>query len=815
MLAMRYVAWLGRHARAVLIAAGLATAGAAYLAAFHLPLESDFSHLLPDDAPAVRDAERLAARLPIADTMLMLIVAPDEPTREAVARRAAARLRALDPELIARIEDDDAELRSFIAQHRHLFTPLADLEAARAALADQIRDARLRANPMFVDLSDDDDAPAAFAELHAKQQAAEARLARSAHVSADGLTHVIVIRTAFRGTDVERDLKLMRELDALSVELSSEHPLVGIGYAGGPVVTVAEHRALTRGMVLSSLVTIILVAFVLIVHLRSVRLLVLLTANLAVGTIVAFGLAAITVGQLNAATAFLGAIIAGNGVNYGILLVARFLDERRRRAPEAALAAAIAGTLRPTLVASLGAAVAYGSLAATQFRGFADFAVIGGAGMLACWLASFTLLPVLVLVFAPSPRRSVSPVFGGVVARVFGFRRPVIACAVAGAVTLAAGAITWRFLADDPYEYDLTALRSRAPDAARARQWLKLSDETFGQGLAGIAGQTFIAVDRADQVPQVVDALDRLRASTSAAGRPSIIGPMRSLLDVVPEGQDAKLAVLAELRQQLDELAPLLDDRERAELLAWRPPDELAAIDAAALPAGLAERLTERDGRIGLVIAVRPGEAFDERDGRDLIAFAEAVRRIELASGEAVSTAGPAVLFADVLLQIQRDGPIITAIAVLGLVAVVLLVVGPSRRSLAVLLATGAGSIVMVAVCALAGLKINFLDFVALPITLGLGIDYAINLAEHRTTDADTALRTTGGSVLVCSLTTVIGYGSLLVSDNLSIRGFGLASLIGEVTCVIAALVLVPAIVNATLPATASARLRVEELTSL
>ena len=57
------------------------------------------------------------------------------------------------------------------------------------------------------------------------------------------------------------------------------------------------------------------------------------------------------------------------------------------------------------------------------------------------------------------------------------------------------------------------------------------------------------------------------------------------------------------------------------------------------------------------------------------------------------------------------------------------------------------------------------------------------------------ALRSTGGTVLVCSLTTVIGYLSLMVSDNLSIRGFGLASLIGEVTCMIAAFVIVPALI--------------------
>ena len=71
----------------------------------------------------------------------------------------------------------------------------------------------------------------------------------------------------------------------------------------------------------------------------------------------------------------------------------------------------------------------------------------------------------------------------------------------------------------------------------------------------------------------------------------------------------------------------------------------------------------------------------------------------------------------------------------------------------------------------------NFLDFVALPITLGLGIDYAINVAHRHDReeipDPIATLRTSGSAVFVCSLTTIIGYGSLLVSDNLAIRGFG------------------------------------------
>jgi hypothetical protein len=170
-----------------------------------------------------------------------------------------------------------------------------------------------------------------------------------------------------------------------------------------------------------------------------------------------------------------------------------------------------------------------------------------------------------------------------------------------------------------------------------------------------------------------------------------------------------------------------------------------------------------------------------------------------------VTTSGASVIFADIVESIERDGPLVTLIASAGLIIMVVLLVGRNRRAVAVLAGTAAGSLLMVATCALLNLRVNFLDFVALPITLGLGIDYAINIAD-RATHADplVALRSTGGTVLVCSLTTVIGYMSLLVSDNLAIRGFGLASLIGELTCVVAAFVVVPAVIA--LPKLAPAR---------
>jgi uncharacterized protein len=797
MRARRYVSWLSRRSKAILAASALLVATSLYLAAFHLPLDSDFSALLPAKAPAVRAAAQLASRMPARDRMLLIVQAPDPATRAAAAQLASDGLAAIPRTLVEHVEPGDREAHEFIRANQHLYLPLADLEHLRGVLAGELEAARLRANPLYIDLGDGDSADEAAGrdldELRARHRAAATQPGRDVLISDDGRMQVFVIHTAFRATDVARDKQLMRQLEALAAQIGAIQPAATIGFAGGPAVTVAEHRALSRGVLLSSLITALLVSLVLWLHLRSLRLLALIAVNIVAGTAVSFGVATLTVGHLNAATAFLGAIIAGNGVNYGILLVARWREERRKADAEDAMATAIRGTLMPTLVASLGAAIAYGALGATTFRGFADFALIGGIGMLVCWIASFVLLPVLVLRWLRAPLRSGPDLFGRLVVRVFAFRRPALVCALAVAVTAGACVISWRYLADDPYEYDLTQLRSQARDARTAREWLALADETFGRGLAGIASQTFVAVNDPAAVDRVVADLQAI------AAREPVVGSVRSIRDLVPADQDAKLAVLADIRAQLDAIVEVIDDPgARDELLAVRPPETLAAIDLTSLPATFRAKLAERDGRIGLVIEVKPGRELDERDGRDLIRFAAALRQLDRDAGQEddVIVTGAALLFADVLLQIQKDGPRVTAIAGLGLVVMVLLVVGRTRRALAVLVATGSGSILMVAVCALAGIKINFLDFVALPITLGLGIDYAINIAD-RATHADplVALRSTGGTVLVCSLTTVIGYLSLFASDNLSIRGFGLASLIGELTCMVAAFVIVPALI--------------------
>jgi len=217
------------------------------------------------------------------------------------------------------------------------------------------------------------------------------------------------------------------------------------------------------------------------------------------------------------------------------------------------------------------------------------------------------------------------------------------------------------------------------------------------------------------------------------------------------------------------------------------------------IPEPLARRYVERNGARGFLLYANQASRFDGWNGRDMIAFVDAVRALDLPPGTALG--GGAFVFADVLRAVVRAGPRATAAASLGVLAFVLVVLGWGRHAAVTFACVATGTTLMIAGAALSGLKVNFLDFVALPITLGISVDYSVNVvARERLGGAATvrsALATTGGAVVLCSWTTTVGYASLLLSSNAGIRSFGLTAILGELTCLLAALILAPALLTA------------------
>ncbi|HDM25684.1 MAG TPA: hypothetical protein ENG24_03715, partial [Thermoplasmatales archaeon] len=86
---------------------------------------------------------------------------------------------------------------------------------------------------------------------------------------------------------------------------------------------------------------------------------------------------------------------------------------------------------------------------------------------------------------------------------------------------------------------------------------------------------------------------------------------------------------------------------------------------------------------------------------------------------------------------------------------------------------------------------------------LGLGVDYSIHLmnryaeekVESLVTRVEKTLRSTGKAVLLSTVTTMIGFGSLMISSMSPIIAFGFACVIGILFCFISSCILVPVLV--------------------
>jgi predicted RND superfamily exporter protein len=149
--------------------------------------------------------------------------------------------------------------------------------------------------------------------------------------------------------------------------------------------------------------------------------------------------------------------------------------------------------------------------------------------------------------------------------------------------------------------------------------------------------------------------------------------------------------------------------------------------------------------------------------------------------------------------SLERDGPLATAVAFGAVCVVVLLATSSKRGAFAVILSLVLGVVWMLGAAALQKERLNFLNFIALPITFGIGTEYPFNIYDRSRLlggDVTRAVKLHLVAVALCSYTTVIGYGSLLFSDNQALRSFGRLAIGGEITCLLVAVLFLPSLLH-------------------
>jgi hypothetical protein len=125
---------------------------------------------------------------------------------------------------------------------------------------------------------------------------------------------------------------------------------------------------------------------------------------------------------------------------------------------------------------------------------------------------------------------------------------------------------------------------------------------------------------------------------------------------------------------------------------------------------------------------------------------------------------------------------------------------GSLRAALIVLLPVVVGSLWTVGIMDLIGVSFNLANLVILPLIIGIGVVNGVHIVHRYREETEKTInvlsKSTGRGVILSSLTTMIGFGSLMVADHQGIYSLGLVLTVGVGCCLMASITLLPAVLQ-------------------
>lgn len=774
---------------------------------FFSRVRTGLQDLLPSDAPSVRSLSAIHDRLG-GQSHLTVIAQSDQPvSNRAFIKELGERLVAAHLPLVRSLQwNVDAE-RRWVSDHGALLMPRAAFDEVAVTLDAQIHSEKAARNPLDFTASLDQDKVAGNARTTAAGAARWAAVEKT--LSAQGSArdrypngyleapdgHTVVLLIWLQGSDLELAPAegLQRAVQAQVAVLRPAYPGLQVAYNGEVPNLIEEHAAILADLSLSSLLVVVLVGALIVLYFRSLRAVLAVVLALLPGLCFTFAIGRITVGSLNSNTAFLGSIIAGNGINYPLLLLAYYRISPRLVLDESqGYLLAARRALPGTFGAAATASAAYAGLASAHFRGFSEFGWIGGLGMVTTWVFTFLTMPIAIGIFRP-PQQLVEQSRSAWAARFYGHPSALRALAAGFVVlALALSAVgVLRARQGGVYEMNINALRNRESLRSGAASWDRRINEVFGVWLNP-------AVALVDDPTQREAAASALRAQLLSGDSPPA-ERVETIETVVPDlnEQARRLAVLRRAKRLLAGTADAdIPQSARSYIDRWLAEANLRPISVGEVPASLKQGFRELGGESDRSTLVYPSLQIDYTDARNVIRFSDALARAKLPPG---TTAGGSFIFmAEIIRLVQSEAPWVVLVVCLLVALALIPIFWQHPRRIPV-------SVVVIAAVALAaqaimlafGVRVNMFNFAAVPITIGVGSDYVVNLfgaMDAFQADARRAAARMGGAILLCSLTTVVGYLSLVFAQSGALRTFGWAAVLGEIMAVSTVLLVIPAV---------------------
>jgi uncharacterized protein len=590
-----------------------------------------------------------------------------------------------------------------------------------------------------------------------------------------------------------------------------------------------EFGNVADGAGLNATATALIVLFIVWLALKSGRIVLAVALSVIAGLAATAAVGLMMVGALNLISVAFAVLFVGIGVDFGIQFSVRYRAERYKEARlEKALANAAAKIGRPLALAAAATAAGFYSFLPTDYRGVSELGLIAGTGMFIAFIAAITILPALLTLLRPPPEQE--PVGYQFLAPADRFMTKHRYGIVVGTLVVAlAGTPLLRHL-----RFDFNPLNLRSSKVESVSTLLDLmKDPNTGTNTIDILARSLA------DAPPLMARLQQLPE----------LARVTSLLSLIPEDQDEKLAIIAPLAKSL---APLLDparekepptDAEDVEAmeraaaaftataagvtgkgaedarrlagvlhkLAEAPPEKReAARDAlvpgldtmldllrasltaqkvtiASVPPDLAREWVTDDGRARIEVA----PSGDANDNATLLGFAKAVRTIDPnAMGEpiAVQESG------DTVVRAFIEAGIWALISIGLLLFIVLRRVTDVVLTLVPLLLAGT---VTLEFTVLIGLPLNFANIIALPLLLGLGVAFTIYFVMAWRAGTTNLLQSSlTRAVFFSAMTTGTAFGSLWLSKHPGTSSMGKLLALSLVCTLAAALLFQPALMG-------------------
>ncbi len=625
-------------------------------------------------------------------------------------------------------------------------------------------------------------------------------------------------------------------------QAEAAHPTLRAGLTGMPALIDEEMAAIRRDSVLTTIVAAFGVMLLSLWAFRRARLAPLVLLALGMGVIWCAGFITLTIGYLSLITSSFAVILIGLGIDYGVHLVSQYeIECAAKRSVQEALGNAIRITGPGLLTGAGTTALAFFTLTLMEFRGFAQLGLVAGAGVILCLLSMLTVLPALLALegkrrsHSETPRASTGPGLSRILLR---FPRTVLVAGLALTLFLALAARNVRYnenlgdllpagaeslrLQDALRESselspDFGVILAANLDELRRLQEAQPDEETIGRResildyLPEQAGQKQAILERlrpaleaalssaVEPVPPgrrdeglalLETALSRVEETAFAAGQVELVVEAGDALDAVRTSRRTLRSAPDELRQRWDHG----EDRLLQRLRGWR--EELVQMaseappEALDLPEGILQRLVGRSG--SYLLYLYPEHNIS--DPAALAGFVQACRAVH------AQVTGPAVLLYDHAGQISRGFRQALLLGAVLALAVLLIDFRRPGPALLAALPTGLGLVWMLGWMGLTGLEFNLANLIAAPLVLGIGLDNGVHMIHRFLREGregmTVVLQHTGRAIVISSLTTMIGFGSLALASHRGMASLGAILFFGVGSCLATSTLLRPCLLR-------------------